>query len=346
MRDDPASSIMPAQSSPGSGMRLSAGKRWSLRRMSDKRGLFAMIAIDHRLGMARLVEARRAELPGDPRLAPTAWEDIGRIKQALIEELSPVASAVLLDPEHAYQLAARSVDPARGLLIAIEQSVHHDEPGGRRTLPFPGWSVQTVKRMGADGVKLKLWHNAGASVEVAAHQVALAEQVGAACREHDIAFMLQPMPYALPGDAASIAPAWHAGAVLAAVEEFRHERYGVDLFRLDSPVAAEGIADPDGDSSAASAAQALFDRIDLLLARPWVLRSGDTALEPFRRVLTYAARSGASGFLAGRSLWRRAVQEFPDWERLRWSLRQDVLPFVQRIDATLDQYGRPWTSRS
>lgn len=333
-------------------MLIPAGKLWSLRRLSNRRGFFTMIAVDHRSCLEGIVSERRAQLQGDPRLAPTAWEDIGRIKRALIEEFSGTASALLLDPECAYPFAVQSADPAKGLLVALEQPAWEESSGGRKTLPYPGWSAETIRRIGADGVKLALWFRPEASPGVLAHQRALVAQVGGDCRRCDIAFVLEPLIYPLggpqavgaAGDSYLDAPGRRAELVLAAVEEFRQERYGVDMMRVETPVAA-AIADPDDGSDAARDAQALFDRIDRLLDRPWVTRSAGAAPEAFRRIVTYAFRSGASGYLAGRSFWGPAVQEFPDWERLRWRVRQEGLPLVQTVGEVLELYARPWIER-
>ena len=334
-------------------MLIPAGKLWSLRRLSNRRGFFTMIAVDHRSCLERIVGDRRAQLPGDPRLAPTAWEDMGRIKRALIEEFFGPASALLLDPECAYPLAIQSADPAKGLLVALEQATWEEASGGRKTLPYPGWSAETIRRIGADGVKLSLWFRPEAAPGVLAHQRALVERVGRDCRQCDFAFVLEPLIYPLGGlqaggtvsDAYLDAPGRRAELVLAAVEEFQQERYGVDIMQVETPIAADAITNPDDGSDASRDAQALFDRIDRLLDRPWVMRSGGAAPEGFRRILTYAFRSGASGYLAGRSFWGPAVQEFPDWERLRWRVRQEGLSLVQTVGEALELYARPWIER-
>lgn len=333
-------------------MLIPAGKLWSLRRLSNRRGFFTMIAADHRSCLQQMVAERRAQLPGDPRLAPSTWEDVGRIKRALIEEFSGVASALLLDPECAYPCAVQSTDPAKGLLVSLEQPAWDESSGGRKTFPYPGWSAETVRRIGADGVKLSLWFRPEASPGVLAHQRVIAEQVGAECRRHDIAFVLEPLIYPLGGFHAEAAgeayldvPGRRAELVIAAVDEFRQERYGVDVMRVETPIASTALVDPDDGSDAARNAQVVFDRIDRLLDRPWVMQSGDAAPEAFRRVATYAFRSGASGYLAGRSFWRQAVQEFPNWERMRWRMRQEGLPLVEVIGEVLELYARPWIDR-
>ncbi len=330
-------------------MTVTAGKLWSLRRLADPDGFFTMIAVDQRPGVEALIRQRQTERPGDPRLAADTWENVGRLKRLLIEELSPHASAMLLDPHYAYPYAADALDPRRGLLVTLEQFASDDGPGGRRTLPYPGWSVEKIKRLGADGVKLMLWWRPDAAADVLAHQRRLVEQVGAECRRHDIAFLLEPLVYPL-GEAATADsyhedPAKRPEMVIATVEEFRHERYGVDIFKLETPLPAPGIADPDSGTPEAEAAQLWFNRIDALLDRPWVMLSAGAAAEPFRRILTYAFRAGASGYLAGRAIWWPAALEVPDWERFRARVRAEGVPYIASVGETLRRHGTPWHRR-
>lgn len=321
-------------------MDVTAGKLWSLRRLADPHGFFTMVAVDQRPGVEALVAQR---------CAGPAWDNIGRLKQLLIEELSPHASAMLLDPHYAYPYAARALDPRRGLLLTLEQFASDDGPGGRKTLPYPGWTVEKIKRLGADGVKLMLWWRPDAAPDVLAHQRRLVEQVGQDCRRHDIAFLLEPLVYPL-GDAA-LADTYHEDPgkrpemVLATVEEFRQERYGIDIFKLETPLPAPTIPDPDDGTPEAAAAQDWFNRVDALLDRPWVMLSAGAAAEPFRCILTYAFRAGASGYLAGRAIWWPAALELPDWDRFRARVQGEGVAYIERVGVILRQHGTPWHAR-
>ena len=88
-------------------------------------------------------------------------------------------------------------DPRRGLLLTFEQWASEETPGGRKTFGYRDWSVEKIKRTGADGVKLMLWWRPDAADDVKAHQRELVEQVGRECRRHDIAFLLEPLLYPL-----------------------------------------------------------------------------------------------------------------------------------------------------
>jgi tagatose 1,6-diphosphate aldolase len=321
-------------------MQISAGKLWSLKRLSDARGFFTMIAVDQRPGVEQLITERHGSLD---------WTEVAKFKRLLVEELSQHASAVLIDPQYGFPYAATALDPKRGLLLTLEQFAGEEDAGGRRNLLYPGWSVEKVKRAGADGAKMLLWYRPDASPAVLAYQHALVERVGAECRKHDIAFLLEPLVYPLGGNATG--DTYHEDStkrpemVLATVEEFRKEKYGIDIFKLETPIAAKVIVDPDDGSAEAAQTQEWYNRIDAMLDRPWVMLSAGAAMEPFRRILTYAFRAGASGYLAGRAIWWPAALEYPNWDSFRARVREHSLPYVEMVQGLLNQYGRPWTSK-
>ncbi|MCJ9728704.1 tagatose-bisphosphate aldolase, partial [Bradyrhizobium sp. PRIMUS42] len=109
-----------------------------------------------------------------------------------------------------------------------------------------------------------------------------------------------------------------------------------------------GLPARDG-SAAAKAAQKEFDAIgDICRERsiPWVLLSGGAAPEKFERVLDYSYAAGASGFLAGRTIWLDAVlKNFPDRAAVSASLRKDGLGVLERLNKLTTAKGSPWKPR-
>src|SRR6218665_175370 len=274
-------------------------------------------------------------------------EDVGQVKRVLIEPLSPWSSAMLLDPGYAYPRAALQADPRKGLLLTYEQWDCEETPGGRKTFAYRDWSVEKIKRLGADGVKLMLWWRPDASKDVKLHQRALVEQVGRDCRRHDIAFLLEPLLY--PPGSAEGASRYEEDAgkrpemVLDTAREFRAERYGIDIFKMESPVAANSVPDPDAAESAAC--QRWFDELGRTLDRPWVMLSAGAGMEPFRRIAAHAFRAGASGYLAGRAIWWPSFEaSFPDWEARRAGVLRDGVPSARMLHALLERPGTPWSA--
>jgi tagatose 1,6-diphosphate aldolase len=321
-------------------MEISAGKYWCLRRLADQKGFFRMIAVDQRPPIRNLVAARR-------RVAEPSYEDVGAVKALLIEELQDHSSALLLDPGYAYPYAIDRVDPRKGLLVTLERFEPEETPGGRKTSLYPGWSVAKIKRLGADGVKLMLWYRPDASRDVLQHQRRLVERVGRECRKHDIAFLLEPLVYPFAGAPNDYAEAHdkRPELVVESVREFAQERYGIDIFKLETPVAADRVPDPAAGSEEVAETRRWFQRIDALVDRPWVMLSAGAGMEPFRRILAFAFAAGASGYLAGRAIWWQAFQAYPDLDVFRAGLRSAGVRYIAEIGAMLERDGTPWWKR-
>jgi tagatose 1,6-diphosphate aldolase len=138
------------------------------------------------------------------------------------------------------------------------------------------------------------------------------------------------------------------GLVIDSVREFAKPEYCVDLLKLESPLAANSLPARDG-SAEAKAAQNEFDAIgDICRQRniPWVLLSGGAAPEKFELVLDYSYAAGASGFLAGRTIWLDAVlKNFPDRAAVSASLRKDGLNVLERLSELTTAKGTAWKAR-
>jgi tagatose 1,6-diphosphate aldolase len=77
-----------------------------------------------------------------------------------------------------------------------------------------------------------------------------------------------------------------------------------------------------------------------------VLLSGGAAPEKFERVLDYSYAAGASGFLAGRTIWLHAVlKNFPDRAAVSASLRKDGLNVLERLSQITTAKGPAWKPR-
>jgi tagatose 1,6-diphosphate aldolase len=132
------------------------------------------------------------------------------------------------------------------------------------------------------------------------------------------------------------------------VREFAKPEYGVDLLKLESPLAANSLPPRDG-STAAQSAQREFDAIGAICRErniPWVLLSGGAAPEKFERVLEFAYAAGAGGFLAGRTIWLDAVRKhFPDRAAVAASLRKDGVAVLESLNSLTKAKGTRWQAR-
>lgn len=319
-------------------MELTPGKWWGLRRIADPTGRFKMTAVDQRPPIKDpIAESRGTEV------AP--YSDVCDVKALLVEVLGPESSAVLLDPHYAYPAAVQLVRPASGLILTLEDSVFTDEIDGRRSAEIDHWSVAKIKATGADAVKVLAWYRPDTSEAIKAHQQAWVAEIGSECARYDIPFVLELLVYPLPGDAGHTTdyveqPGKRADHVLQSVTTFAAPEFGVDMFKLESPMAGSDV--PDADDSEAAAVQALFDEMGRAAGRPWVMLSAGVTQEQFARILTMAYRSGASGYLAGRAIWWDAFQQFPDLAAMRSELEEGAVAYMRKINALTDREAVPW----
>ena len=319
-------------------MTLTPGKLWGLRRMADQDGLFRMVAVDQRPPI-------KAPIARHHGTEDAPYDDVAGVKALLIETLQGSASALLLDPHYAIPRGLRLLSPAKGLVVTLEDSLFKERHGGRLSAEIEGWSVEKIKRMGGDAVKVLAWYRPDADARVLAHQRDFARRVGEACARYDIPYLFELLVHPLPGDEDQTRDYREMGGksaehVLASVEEFAKPDYGVDVFKLEAPVAAESVPGPDGEG--AEAVQDLFDEMGRLAGRPWVMLSAGAGKDAFERVLAHAYAAGASGYLAGRAIWLDAFSRFPDWDGMRAGLEADSVPYMERINSLTAERATPW----
>lgn len=299
---------------------MNFGTRRALERLADDRGHFRMLAVDQRPPVQQLV-ARSLGRESAP------MEAVRGLKRQLVEALASQASAVLVDPHTAFA-SSDCVSPRQGLIMTLESSDFGVGPEGRTTHLIDHWSVDKIKRIGADGVKFLAWYRPDAGRAVIEHQQQLVADVGAACRRQDIPFIFELLLYPFDGEPND--PRFggrRTDMVLESVETFADPVYAVDVFKLESPMAIDGGTDVDD-----TAALRAFHDLHRAAGRPWVLLSGGAAPDAFFRMLSMAYRAGASGYLAGRSIWWQAIQHHPDTDAIQGELEGHAFDYMQRIN--------------
>jgi tagatose 1,6-diphosphate aldolase len=320
---------------------MSAGKLWGIRRLADGNGRFKMTAVDQRPPIKNYIMAQR-------QANEAAYEDVAAVKIILTRELAPHSSAVLLDPHVAYPQAIEYVSPSQGVIATLEDSLFEETPQGRRSSEIDQWSVEKIKRSGADAVKVLAWYRPDASAEICAYQQDYVRKIGNDCKRYDIPFVFELLVYPLPGEADQTTDyiehkGKHPELVLKSVEAFAAPEFGIDVFKLESPVPAAAIADPDGgDATEVAATQALFDELGRLAGRPWVMLSAGAGMAEFKHVLRYAYNAGASGYLAGRAIWWTAFLNFPDLDAMAAELRASGVPYMEDLNRLTDEAATPW----
>ena len=304
-----------------------------------------MVALDQRPPLfAALGEALK--IPA----SEVAFADVVAAKRLIVESLAPYCSSMLFDPNFAMPAAVDILPATCGLIVTLEEHRTEESVGGRKSRAIPNWSVDKIRAIGGDAVKVLAWYRPDAAADVIAHQKDFVRQVGADCRRNDIPFVFELLVYPFLGPAGHTAdyvesPGKLPQLVIDSVAEFAKPEYGVDLFKLESPVAVAALPSRGADAAARDA-QRQFDAIGEICAKagaPWVLLSGGASTEMFARVLDYSYAAGASGFLAGRTIWLDAVRaNYPDKAAVSAALQARGVGILDDLSTLTKAKAKAW----
>lgn len=301
------------------------GRHRRLLRLGDSNGVVAGIAIDHRDSLRVMLE----------RAGSSALDvmDLPTLKLILTRSLAPAATAIMLDAElGGLALEASAVPPTVGLIMPLEAQGYEGSTGLRTRL-LDDFSPSDALRFGADACKVLLPYRAD-DPGPAADQEALVASTVAACHELGLPLVVEPVVYERPDEPPRGYAAAYAGLVVAAVE--RLGALGVDLLKLPFPVLDLASTSEDAALAACRAVD------DACRGIPWVLLGAGVETAVFVEQLRLAGTAGASGFLAGRGIWGRALDADPaDIERTAsTSCRADL----ERCRAIAVQFAQPLAS--
>ncbi len=313
-----------------------------MRRMADVNGFFMMTAVDQRPPIKNPI-AKHYGVPDAP------YEDVARFKTLLVETMQNDSTAMLLDPHYAIPKGLSSFSPQKGLIVTLEDSLFKETPKGRLSSEIDDWSVGKIKRMGGDAVKVLAWYRPDASPEVNQHQQNFVRKIGEKCTHFDIPFLLELLVYPLSEDQVQTKEyvemtGKRSEHVLESVAEFAKPEYGVDLFKLESPVEATNVPGVGGENS--DEAQKWFNELGKLASRPWVMLSAGAGKDDFYKIMTHAFAAGASGYLAGRAIWLDAFQHFPDWGKIKNSLDNESSSYMGKLNELTQKSATPWHQHS
>jgi tagatose 1,6-diphosphate aldolase len=304
---------------------LTTGKTRGLQQCATERGVFSILAIDHRGSL------RRALNPQDPDGVPS--EALTAFKQQVVAALAPAASAILVDPEYgaAQIVAAGALPGATGLIVALEQTGYTGARTARVSELLPDWNPQRARQIGASGIKLLVYYHPDAPT--AAQIEDLVQRVGASCIEADVPLFLEPLSYALDPEQRRLPSQERCRVVLETARRLT-ALPGVDVLKAEFPLDVAAVPDE---------AEWLAPCRELTEASrvPWVLLSAGVDFETYLRQVAVAAHAGASGVAVGRAVWKEAA-ELPAGERGAF-LTTVARERMGRVTALCQALARPWT---
>jgi tagatose 1,6-diphosphate aldolase len=302
---------------------ITIGKARGLQQCATTGGKLVMFALDHRGNLQRALN------PADPQ--SVTYDEMAAFKREVTAVISPVASGILLDPEFgaAQAVSAGAIAPGCGLLVAVEKTGYTGDPAARESQILPGWSVEKIKRMGAQGVKLLIYYHPDAPN--AADQEALVAELGEQCRRHDIPYFLEPLSFSLDPAVKKLAsPEKHAVVVETAR---KLTPFGVDVLKAEFPL---NIADAPDETVWGEACR----EVSAASSCPWIILSAGVTFEEFERQTIAACRNGASGVLVGRAVWAEAA-DLSGAARTEF-LETSAVSRMRRLTAVIEEFGRSW----
>jgi len=321
-------------------MELTTGKFEGIAHISNSRGLFMMVATDQRGSLKKMIN------PENPKAVTD--DDLKRTKISLIRCLvgrksGGRATGVLVDPEYSYEkdfLKQCNIPANVGVLMGIESTGYGGQGEYAPKVGIfggltPDEGVRKIKMRGASAVKMLVYHRVDSPTHE--HQEAMVRAVGEACVKYDIPFLLEPMSHPIAGGPdkksdpkgfARIKP----DLVISTAAELTKPEYHVDVLKAEFPLDLKYAEELGQDPAEACRELTEASRV------PWVVLSAGVDYPEFRENVKYAVQNGASGFLAGRAIWKEGVG------------RKDIDEFllttgVKRLNELSDlveRYATPW----
>jgi sulfofructosephosphate aldolase len=275
-------------------------------------GGFAMLAMDQRVSLENIFV--------DAGLEPTEAA-LDAFRDSAVSALAPNASAVLLDAR--YVSRAPSPPPWRsdgGLIVAAEHLEQASgQPASDSTLDHGAASIAVAH--GAAALKfLVIWdpgrQNDG-RVQIVRDFVALAHEHG----------MVAVVEVIVIGDSSAGRDRATPKELLAAAALLSGD---ADIYKGQVPFhAGETPAD----------VERLSLEMTATVPGPWVVLSTGVPPERFGELMAASCRGGASGFLAGRAIWRPAIGQPDPAAHLAGEATDNIVALAAIVDAE----ARPWS---
>ena len=285
--------------------------------------VFSIIAMDQRNTLRRMFTAAGFDASdGDLR---TAKADVARV-------LTPAASGLLSDPTYGVPAItdAGALAPDCGLLVAAEPAERRSYQGEPRTHRDPALDARWVLDQGGDVLKFFVQLRADRPApspgqpDLVAEALAVCEEIIRDCRATGVPVVIENLVYTRPGE--DLQGQAREDAIIESARALND--LDIDLLKLEYPGSPEGCR-----------------RLAGILGRPWAVLSAGVPFGQFTDIIRIAAEEGgASGFIAGRSVWREVVS-LAGQERQEF-LTSVALPRLERLIAVAERSARPWTEAS
>jgi sulfofructosephosphate aldolase len=290
---------------------LTTLERRAMTSISTPSGRMLIVAADQRNSM----KAVMTDAPDGPD--SVTKEQLADAKADLVRHLGNNAPAILLDPEVALPRVVDDGTLARStaLVVGMDASGAETVDGLKYTRFVDGVTARTVRELGGDVAKMLFYlrpDKQGADSRVGDEIRDLVKS----CEEEGLLLIVEVLTYRLedesPEDYQAAFPQFIVDAARIAVE------CGSKVLKLPYPGSAEA-------SAAVTEAAA---------GVPWAVLSAGVDHETFIKQVEIAVANGASGAMAGRSLWKDSLAVSPQTRESLLTTR--ALPRLRELAAAVD----------
>lgn len=264
---------------------MTTAERRGYQQICSDNGLMMVVACDQRGGMRKL-------LADTPEAQSAIGIDIlGQTKADITKFLANKATCVLLDATCAVPAVVDDGVLARdiGLLIGLDDSGWDiDENGYRKSILTAGITARRVRELGGTGAKLMVYLRPDLP-EANAYNVQIIRDCVADFAAEDLLLVVEILTYQVDGesdaDYKAAFPDLIVGCARMALE------LGSKVLKLPYPSTPEACAEITA----------------LCQGVPWAVLSAGVDHETFVTQVQTAMDNGASGVIAGRSLWKDCI---------------------------------------
>ena len=313
------------------------GKLVHIKKLCNDQSHLQMLAIDQRPPIFNLIKERKKKY---------TYRDVVDFKKNISLNLSQHSTAILMDPVYSVPNLIPS-SKSKGLIITLEDHDFIERGKGRYSKNIKNWTVEKIKRIGGDAVKVLAWYRPDADQKSIKHQKKYIETIGKQCEKYDIPFLLELLVYPFKNENGyskdyKEQQNKNQNHVIESVKEFSKVKYKVDIFKLESPVDSSKLE----NGKFTKATQEAFKKLSLATKDiPWVMLSSGMSKKSFYNCLKLAYKNGASGYLAGRTIWLDAFKDYPNYKKITQSLRNESANYVKKLNTltkknaqSLDKY--------
>ena len=300
------------------------GKLVHIKKLCNDQSHLQMLAIDQRPPIFNLIKERKKRY---------TYKDVVDFKKNISLNLSQHSTAILMDPVYSVPNLIPS-SKSKGLIITLEDHDFIERGRGRYSKNIKNWTVEKIKRIGGDAVKVLAWYRPDADQKSMKHQKKYIETIGKQCEKYDIPFLLELLVYPFKNETGYSKDYKeqldkNQNHVINSVKEFSKDKYKVDIFKLESPVDSSQLL----NSKFNKATEDAFEQLSKATRNiPWVMLSSGMNKKSFLNCLKLAYKNGASGYLAGRTIWLDAFKDYPNYKKITAKLGNESVRYVKKLN--------------